>query len=335
MSHNTGTNIDRWPDIGVRGWAPTKRSLHLYTQMLGKIRVALSPSQPNWMFTPLLFTAHGFTTGAIPCDGIAVEALLDVFTSEIVVRTSTGSQRRIALLPPRSVAEVYAALHAALEELDVPCVISRIPQEVPDTTPLPDDTQPADYEPAAVLRWFSAATSAACVFEEWRSRFFGRSGIQLWWGAFDVALILFSGKHVAPPTDRGYLMKYDLDAELMNVGLYFGDEKNEPFFYGYIFPQPPDAPATTVAPAAASWSPTFKEWVLPYDAVAADDDPEATLRSFLDAIYELCFTEAGWNRNDLSYEAPKRTRATRDSSVRQGVALPHGTEAGRPAAAPT
>jgi hypothetical protein len=310
MGQDTGANRDRWPDIDVSVWASTKRSLHLYTQMLGKIRVALSPAQPNWMFTRLLFTAHGLTTGAIPCDGIAVEALLDVFTSEIVVRTSAGNQRRVALLPPRTVAEVYHSLREALAELDVRCVISRIPQEVPDTTPLPDDTRPAAYEPQDVIRWFSAATSAACLFEEWRSRFFGRSDIQLWWGAFDVALILFSGKHVAPPTDRGYLMRYDLDAELMNVGLYFGDEKTKPFFYGYIFPQPADAPTTTIALAEASWSTTLNEWVLPYDAIRGSGDPDAMVRSFLDAIYELCFTKAGWNRSDFSYEAPKRIRAT-------------------------
>jgi hypothetical protein len=309
MSKNTSANTARWPEIDVSGWAETKRSLHLYTQMLGKIRVALSPSQPNWMFTPLLFTAHGLTTSAIPCDGIAVEALLDVFTSEIIVRTSAGNQRRIALLPPRSVAEVYRSLHEALAELDVPCVISRIPQEMPDTTPLPDDTRPAAYEPADVARWFTAATSTACLFEEWRSRFFGRSGVQLWWGAFDVSLMLFSGKHVAPPTDRGYLLKYDLDAELVNVGLYFGDEKTKPFFYGYIYPQPADAPATTIAPAEASWSSALSEWVLPYDAVRAANDPDAMVESFLDAIYELCFTEAGWNRPDFSYAAPKRVRA--------------------------
>jgi hypothetical protein len=311
MSQNDGATLGRWPEIDVSGWAATKRSLHLYTQMLGKIRVALSPSEQNWMFTRLLFTAHGLTTGAIPCEGIAVEALLDVFTSEIIVRTSTGNQRRIALVPARSVAEVYHALHGALEELHVPCVISRIPQEVPDTTPLPDDVRPCSYEPHEVARWFSAATSAACLFEVWRSQFFGRSGVQLWWGAFDVSLMLFSGNHVVPPTDRGYLMRYDLDAELLNVGLYFGDEKTKPFFYGYIYPQPPTA-AAAIAPAEASWSATLNEWVLPYDAVRGARDPDAMVRSFLDAIYEVCFTQAGWNRRDFQYDAPKRIHAATD-----------------------
>ncbi len=297
---------DRWPEIEVARWAQTKKSLHLYTQMLGKIRVALSPAQPNWMFTPLLFTAHGLTTGAIPCEGISVDASLDVFASEIVVRTSAGTQRRIPLLPPRTVSAVYHALHDAFEQLHVPCTISPVPQEVPDTTPLPDDTRPAVYEPHDVQGWFAAATSTAGVFEEWRSRFFGRSGVQLWWGAFDVSLMLFSGKHVTPPADRGYLLKYDLDAELMNVGLYFGDETTKPFFYGYLFPQPADAATTAVAPEDASWSAALSEWVLPYDAIRHARDPVAELNAFVDAIYELCFSKAGWDRAASSYTAPKR-----------------------------
>jgi hypothetical protein len=294
-----------WPDIDVADWAATKRSLHLYTQMLGKIRLALSPTQPNWMFTPLLFTAHGLTTGAIPCQGVMVEALLDVFTSEILVRTNTGKQRSVSLVPARTVAEVYYALHAALEALRIPCVISRIPQEIADTTPFPEDTRAAGYDPVAVRRWFRAASSAAGVFEAWRSRFFGRSSIQLWWGAFDVALILFSGKHVPAPTDRGYLMKYDLDAELMNVGLYFGDETTKPFFYGYLYPQPANAAAITLQVPEAAWSSKFSEWVLPYEAVQQAADPALVIQEFSTAIYELCFTNAGWTRELYAYDQPR------------------------------
>jgi hypothetical protein len=162
-----------------------------------------------------------------------------------------------------------------------------------------------------VRRWFDAATSTATVFEEWRSHFFGRSGIQLWWGAFDVALVLFNGKHVAAPLDRGYLLKYDLDAELMNVGLYCGDENTKPFFYGYIYPQPPDAPRTILKPAGSSWSTDASEWILPYDVVRSADDPRASLRTFLDSIYDVCITNAGWDRAALSYEAPKRPSRTK------------------------
>jgi hypothetical protein len=306
MEHDDAAARERWPEIDVAAWASTKRSLHLYTQMLGKIRVALSPAQPNWMFTALLFTAHGLTTGAIPYAGITLEVVLDVFASEIQVRTNRGEHRAIALVPARSVAEIYAALHCALADVGVPNVISPIPQEVADTTPFHEDTREASYDPTAVQRWFRAASSAAGAFEHWRAHFFGRSSIQLWWGAFDVALLLFSGRHVPAPTDRGYLMKYDLDAELMNVGLYFGDEKTPPFFYGYVYPQPDGATAIPIAPAAASWSTTFGEWVLPYAAVRGARDPDALIRTLLDSIYAVCLTAGGWTRSDYVYDSPKK-----------------------------
>ncbi len=290
----------------MAGWAPTKRSLHLCAQMLGKLRVELSPRQPNWMFTLLHLDARGLTTGAMPYDGTSVEGLLDVFASEIILRRSTGDERHIALVPPRTIADVYAAIHAALAELDVACTLWPIPQEIPDITALDEDTRPAAYDPVAVRRWFAATTSVAGVFDQWREHFFGRSGVQLWWGAFDIAVMLFNGRHAPAPLDRGYLMKYDLDAELMNVGLYYGDEKTPPFFYGYIFPQPPGAETFAMAPAGVTWSPALKEWVLPYDTVRLAADPDAELRAFLDAVYARCISDGGWDRAALSYDAPRK-----------------------------
>lgn len=307
MADNTVRENPIWPGVDVAAWAPTKKSFHLYLQMLGKLRVALSPAQPNWMFTALQLSARGLTTGPIPWHGTSVEASLDVFSSELIVDRSNGDSRRIALLPVRTVAEIYAELQATLEALDVECTISPVPQELPDTTPLHEDRRPAAYEPEAVLRWFAAATATASIFDAWRAHFFGRNGIQVWWGALDVTLLLFNGKHVAPPTDRGYIMKYDLDAELMNVGLYYGDENTAPFFYGYIFPQPAGAEKLPIAPAAASWSATINEWVLPYDTVRRAADPSAELRAFLDAMYALCIEAAGWDRDALSYTAPHRS----------------------------
>jgi hypothetical protein len=296
-----------WPELDARSWAPTKKSLHLYAQMLGKLRVALSPSQPNWMFTALYLTAQGITTGPIPWQSESVQASLDVFSSELIVERSDGRSKRVALLPVRTVAAIYADLSAALEALGVGVTISTIPQEVPDLTPLDTDTRPAAYEPAAVQRWFHITTAAAGVFDAWRARFFGRNGIQLWWGALDLSLMLFNGKHVVPPADRGYLLRYDLDAELMNAGFYPGDEAAAPFFYGYIFPQPAGAERLPVRPGTAAWSDAIKEWVLPYDAVRNAEDPAGEVAAFLDSLYGLCGSAAGWNLADLSYAAPKRT----------------------------
>jgi hypothetical protein len=294
-----------WPELAVAGWAPTKRSLHRYLQMLGKFRLALAPAQPNWMFTALVPTARGVSTGPVPWLSGAVTAALDVFASELIVERSDGARRTVALVPARTVAEVYAAFTGTLAELAIACPIRPVPQEVPDATRFDQDHRPAAYDPAAVQRWFAATIASAAIFERWRAHFFGRSGVQLWWGALDVAVILFNGKHVAPPLDRGYLMKYDLDAELMNAGLYFGDDSTPPFFYGYIYPEPAGAEQLAMAPAAASWSTAIREWVLPYDAVRRAPDPEAEVRAFLDALYTQCVASAGWERAALSYDAPK------------------------------
>jgi hypothetical protein len=298
-------SADPWRALDATGWASTKQTLHLNSQLLGKIRLALSPPQPNWMFTALYMSPRGLTTGTIPCSDASIECMLDIFDSVIRILRSDGRTRAISFLPPRTVADVYAELTVALQELDVACYISPVPQEIPDTTPLPADQRVRPYDPAAALRWFRTYTAVAGIFDRWRSRFFGRSGVQVWWGAFDVNLMLFNGKHVAPPTNRGYLLKYDLDAELMSAGLYLGDEKTAPFFYGYIYPEPSGAPALPLRPAGASWSMQLHEWVLPYDDVRTSSDPQATLRTFIDAIYTHCFDAAGWDKASLTYELPK------------------------------
>jgi hypothetical protein len=297
---------DRWPEIDVGTWAETKRRLHLYAQMLGKLRVALSPPEPNWMHTRLLFTPCGITTGAMPLAHGTIDATLDVLTSEIVVRTSGGERRAVALASAPTVAAVYGALNEELAALGLRGAISPIPQELADTTPFDRDTRTGVYDPAAVQRWFRVATAVAGVFDRWRSPFFGRSGVQLWWGALDVSVGLFNGRHATPPADRGYIMRYDLDAELLSAGFYLGDEASSPFFYAYVYPQPAGDPPA-VRPAEAAWSDQLREWVLPYDAVRTAEHPADVLCAFLDDAYEHCFTWAAWDRAACSYDAPPRS----------------------------
>lgn len=297
-----------WPELDVP-WAPTKRCLHLYAQLLGKLRVARSPAQPNWLHTALSLSARGITTGTVPCAGDALQATLDVYDSELRIERSDGRAASIPLVPARTVAEVYAGFLAALREVGAVTAISPLPQELADVTPLDRDDRPGAYDPDAVRRWFAASTAAAGVFDEWRSHFFGRTAIALWWGGFDLSLMLFSGKKVPAPRDRGYLLRYDLDAQLMNAGFYPGDDGSNGYFYAYVYPQPEDRPNLPVVPAAATWSAQLGEWVLPYAAVRAAADPAAELRAFLDAIYAVCSGAAGWDRAALSYDRPPRPRA--------------------------
>ena len=305
------TNAAPWPSLEFATWAPTKRSLHLYSQMLGKLRLALAPAQPNWMFTSLALTPRGFTTGAMPYGSASVSASVDVFVAVMLLETSDGKRRSISLAEPRTVAGVFAGLKSALAELTIDVALSPVPQEVPDQTPFDVDERPAAFKPDDARRWLAVVTAISGAFERWRARFFGRSGIQLWWGAFDFALLLFSGEHVEAPRDRGFLLEYDLDAQMLNVGFYPGDAANAAIFYGYIYPQPPACEEIPIALDGAEWSTALKEWILPYGAVGNAADPEATLTAFLDAVYRIAGEAGGWDLARFTYRAPPVRRGRR------------------------
>ena len=303
------TTAEAWPALDVGAWAPTKKSIHLYSQLLGKLRLALAPHQPNFVFTSLALTPRGFTTGTIPYGVRSLEASLDLFASELIVASSGGRVHRISVAEPCTVARVFDELHIALGALGVAVKLSPIPQEIADLTPLDTDDRPAVFVPADAQRWLAVMSATNAVFDRWRAHFFGRASIQLWWGAFDYALLLFNGKHVEAPSNRGYLLKYDLDAEMLNVGFYPGDDTSEPYYYGYVYPQPAGCPTMEIAPAAATWSDKLSEWVLPYAAVREVTDPEAALTAFLDAIYSVTCGAGGWDRAAFTYARPPLRRA--------------------------
>lgn len=292
-----------WPALDLAQWAPTKRTLHLIAQMLGKVRLALAPRQPNFIFTALYVTPRGFTTSPIPVGLQLVELRLDIFERRIEVCASDGGRRDVPFADLPSIAAVYAALLEALHALDVEVEVRPVPQEVPDTTPLDRDQRLPEFVIDDARRWLSVMSGTQAVFDRWRAHFFGRTGIQLWWGAFDLALLLFTGKHVPAPLHRGYLIKYDLDAEMMNAGFYPGDDANPAFYYGYIYPEPPECAQRRVTDAVI-WSETFREWIIPYDVVRSAQQPEELLRAFLDGVYNICGDAANWDRTAHAYVPP-------------------------------
>jgi Family of unknown function (DUF5996) len=296
--------MDYWPQFRYADWAPTKRTLHLVSQMFGKVRLALAPPQPNFIFTALYITPSGFTTTAIPLGMRLIELRLDVFAGRIDVLSSDGRRSHVAFAGLPSIAAVYRTLLEALKELEVDVTLSPIPQELADLTPLDRDERPLEWNADDARAWLTVMSSVQGVFDRWRADFFGRSGVQLWWGAFDLALLLFNGKHVPPPLDRGYLIKYDLDAEMMNAGLYPGDDANEPFFYGYIYPQPAECSTIPIRAEGARWSDAFGEWVLPYEVVRCAPQPEKLLSTLLSSIYDVCGQAARWNRAEFTYVPP-------------------------------
>jgi hypothetical protein len=296
--------MNPWPPFEHARWAPTKRTLHLIAQLLGKVRLALAPRQPNFLFAALFMAPNGLTTGPIPVGARLIELQLDVFYPRVVLLSSDGRRLEIAFAELPTIAAIYRALLDALKELEVDVELSPIPQEIADQTPLDRDENPPSWIPDHARTWLTVMSSTQAVFDRWRAHFFGRTALQLWWGALDLALLLFSGKHVPPPLNRGYLSQYDLDAEMMNAGVYPGDAANEPFYYGYIYPEPAECSEIVIAADGTQWSEQFREWILPYSVVRQADQPEELLRSFLDGIYDTCGQAAHWNSDEYTYTPP-------------------------------
>ena len=294
-----------WPELVYADWASTKKTLQMVLQMLGKARLALSPPQPEWLHAPLYLDARGFATGPAPSRGRIVSMGVDVFDSVLWIDASDGRRERIAL-DGACVADVWEGFSAALRQLDVEADVWPKPQEVPDATPFAENTHDCTIDARSAVRFHSALCTIQGVFEEFRSGFFGRSGIQFWWGAFDLAVLLFNGEHAAAPDDKGYIMRYDLDATHLNCGFWPGDDSApDPVFYAYLVPQPPGCALAPIDPDGAAWIEQMGEWVLPYEYVRGAGDPEATLRRFLDSAYSLAGSLGGWDLERFEYVRPQ------------------------------
>jgi hypothetical protein len=294
-----------WPPLTYSDWAPTKKTLHLYTQLLGKARLALEPPQPEWLGSCLYLNARGLTTGPMPWGTLLVEVALDFSTHSLSVCVSDGRIKTLPLVPGRCVADVFSGLRDAFRELGIRMDMWEKPQEVEDITFLGDNRHDCTYAPEQVDRWFRVITAVRNVFDEWRSPFFGRTGLQFWWGAFDLGILRFSGKRAKAPDNRGYIMRYDLDAEFMNAGFWPGDDKSPaPVFYAYIHPKPPGCELAPINPTSAAWIERMGEWILPYEAVRGSVDPRRTILEFLDCIYGVAGSYGGWDLASYKYAAP-------------------------------
>jgi hypothetical protein len=294
-----------WPEVKHTDWAPTKKTLQMVLQMLGKARLALSPPQPEWLHAPLYLDARGFVTGALPNRGRVISMGVDVFDAALWIDASDGRRERIEL-GGQCVADVWAWFSAALSGLGVEADVWPKPQEVADTTPFAENTHDCTFDVPSAIRFHSVLCRVQGVFDEFRSGFFGRSGVQFWWGAFDLAVLLFNGEHAAAPQDKGYIMRYDLDAAHLNCGFWPGDDSSpDPAFYAYLVPQPPGCALAPIDPEGAAWIEQMGEWVLPYECVRTAPDPEATLRRFLDSAYSLAGSLGGWDLPRFAYARPR------------------------------
>ena len=272
-----------WPALSYQAWSSTCDTLHAHTQVLGKLAAALAPPEPQLQHAALRLTARGWETLPLPApeDAGALVLVLDMHTHEVVAEHSDGRLRRTSLLPDRSVGVVTREVLAAVGELLGPVEINPTPQETPWTTPLDEDEEHATYDPDQVETYFACATRAAQVLAALRAPYRGRSTpVNAWWGSFDLAVSLFSGRPVEPPSDD-FIMRNAGDAEQIEVGWWPGSESYpRAAFYAYAHPPPEGFSSATLAPAAAHWDATLREFILDWDDIRDDPDPHSSALDF-------------------------------------------------------
>lgn len=305
-------NTESWPRLSLDEWSATQATLHRWTQIVGKTRLALSPMQNHWWQVALYVTARGLTTSPIPSGGETFEIDFDFIDHALMIRTNEG-ETGIVPLVARTVADFYADYMSVLRSLGIDLTISPRPVELADTTPFPDDRAHASYEPDAAQRCWQVLVHADRALKEFRGKFMGKSSpSHFWWGAFDISCTRFSGRP-APrhpggiPNTPDSVTREAYSHECISAGWWpgtVGSPVAEPAFYAYSYPEPEGCDVAPIQPASAYYHPEMHEWILPYESVRTAKAPERELMDFFQSTYEAAADRGKWDRSAL--ERPAR-----------------------------
>jgi hypothetical protein len=294
-----------WPELPIRSWRETYETLHLWTQVVGKIRFVRSPWLNHSWHVALYVTARGLTTSPIPVGTRSFQIDFDLIDHVLRISASDGAQRQFALAG-QSVASFYAAVMADLAELGIHLAIDEMPNELPDPIRFSLDNKHATYDPDAVRRFFQILVNADRVFKHFRTGFLGKaSPVHFFWGSFDLAVTRFSGRR-APRHPGGVPNLSDEVAceayshEESSAGFWPGSGAVDyPAFYSYTYPEPAGFRTMPVRPDAAFFSEALGEFILPYDAVRTAAEPDQVLLDFLQSTYQAAANAAKWDRDAL------------------------------------
>jgi hypothetical protein len=302
---STPSTTAAWPSLRLSEWADTKDTLHMWTQIVGKVRLALAPHVNHWWNVTLYVTARGLTTSAMPYRGRTVEMSFDFIDEVMRVETSDGAVEEVAL-HPRSVADFYHATMDALRRVGVDVRIWPHPVEVTDPIPFAKDETHGSYDADAVRRLSLVLAQSSHVMQKFRGRFIGKcSPVHFWWGSFDLSCTRFSGRP-APrhpggiPNCPDYVTLEAYSHECISAGWWpGGGPVDDASFYAYAYPEPEGCSAAPLQPPAATYHPVLREWVLPYESVRLSATPEADLLAFLESTYDAPATLGKWDRAAL------------------------------------
>jgi hypothetical protein len=296
----TVTAVEDWPELPLNAWQDTLDTLHMWTQVVGKVKLELTPFLNEWWNVALTVTARGLTTGPIPAGNRIFEIDFDFIDHTLNVMTNLGEVRALPLVP-RTVASLYAELMATLEALGIAVTINPIPCEVPDPIPCDVNETYASYDPEYVVRWWRILVQTELVLQRFRASFFGKSSpILFYWGSFDLGHTRFSGRPADPPAGAPRFFQIAEDQENFACGFWPGNVSaagitfGEPAFYAYHFPAPEGFNEAPVRPDAAYFDTAMGEFILRYDDARRTASPEDAVLEFFQSSYEAAAAAANW-----------------------------------------
>lgn len=294
-----------WPALPLDEWKPTRDTLHMFTQIVGKLRLKLAPAVNHWWHVPLYVSAHGLTTGAMPYKERTLEATFDFSEHTLKIECSDNAAVRINLYP-RTVADFYKEFKAALKALGIDVHIWPMPVEIPHPIRFDQDTTHASYDREAVERFSRALQTMVPIFQEFRGQFLGKSSpVHFFWGSFDLALTRFSGRRAPERDGVDPITREAYSHEVISVGWWPGGDSawgpsiDYPAFYAYAAPEPNGFSSSRILPDLASYHNELHEYLLRYDDVRTSADPGRTLLEFCETTYEAGADLGKWERNEL------------------------------------
>jgi len=293
-------NSTEWPPLPFPDWESTCDTLHMWTQIVGKTRLALTPVENHWWNVPLYVTTRGLSTSPIPFGDETFEVEFDFIAHKLFIRSSNWDERSLGLFP-RSVADFYGDYMASLRSLGIEVKIHTTPDEFDDNTPFDQDQHHASYDAAAVENFRRILINADRTLKEFRSRFLGKcSPVHFFWGSFDLAVSRFSGRRAPLAKDADPITREAYSHEVSSCGFWPGDRRFKyPAFYSYTSPAPPGIENERVQPGAAGWNTQLGEFILKYDDARAAESPRQAILDFCQSTYEAGAKLAGWERDAL------------------------------------
>ncbi|MGC9952386.1 MAG: DUF5996 family protein [Bryobacteraceae bacterium] len=292
-----------WPSLPLAEWEATRATLHMWTQIVGKVRLALNPRVNHWWQVPLYVSARGLTTSAIPYGDHAFEMEFDFAGGHLAI-WKTGQASTFVQLYARSVADFYREVMAALRALGIDVKIWPVPVEIANPIPFPDDREHASYDPEYVNRFHRILLQTDAILKEFRGRFVGKaSPAHFFWGSFDLAATRFSGRRAPERVGADPITREAYSHECSSAGFWpGGGDITGPAFYSYAAPEPPGYPAYSVLPPAAQYHPGLREFILMYDDVRVAASPRNALLDFLQSTYDAAANLGNWDRVNLERE---------------------------------